>query len=78
LAEALRYYDEHPPRGEVTVVVAPRDNDPVDPRVLEEDARALARDLLAEGGRPSGVAREVARRLDLPRNLAYRIVHELE
>lgn len=78
LSDALRYYREHPPRGEVTVVVGARDNDPVDPGVLEEDARALARDLLEEGGRPSGVAREVARRLDLPRNEAYRIVHELD
>lgn len=78
LSEALRYYEEHPPRGEVTVVVGRGDNAPVDPGVLEEDARALARDLLEEGGRPSGVAREVARRLDLPRNTAYRIVHELD
>jgi 16S rRNA (cytidine1402-2'-O)-methyltransferase len=77
LAEARRYYDAHPPRGEVTVVVGPRTDAPVDPEVLEEDARALARDLLDRGGRPSGVAREVARRLDLPRNTAYRIVHEV-
>jgi 16S rRNA (cytidine1402-2'-O)-methyltransferase len=43
LAEARRYYETHPAKGEVTVVVAPRDNVPVDPGVLEEDARALAR-----------------------------------
>ncbi len=78
LVEARRYYEAHPPKGEVTVVVAPRDNAPVDPRVLEEDARVLARALLEEGGRPSGVAREVARRLEIPKNTAYRIVHELE
>lgn len=78
LAEARRYYEEHPPRGEVTLVVAPRDNAPVDPGVLEKDARALARALLDEGGRPSGVAREVARRLEIPKNVAYRIVHELD
>ncbi len=78
LPVARRYYQEQPPRGEVTLVVAPRDNAPADPRVLEEDARVLARALLDEGGRPSGVAREVARRLGLPKNTAYRIVHELE
>jgi len=78
LVEARRYYESHPPKGEVTVVVAPRDNASVDPRVLEEDARVLARALLKEGGRPSGVAREVARRLEIPKNTAYRIVHELE
>lgn len=73
-----RYYQENPPRGEVTVVVSPTDNAPVDPRVLEEEARALARTLLDEGGRASGVAKEVARRLDVPRNDAYRIVLDVE
>lgn len=78
LADAYGYYEHDPPRGEVTVVVAPRDNAPADPGVLEKDARALAQALLDEGGRASGVAREIARRLGLPRNVAYRIVHELE
>lgn len=78
VAEVRRYYQEHPPRGEVTLVVAPADNAPADPGVLEEEARALARTLLGEGRRASGVAKEVARRLDVPRNDAYRIVLELE
>jgi hypothetical protein len=44
----------------------------------EAAARALARALLDEGLRPSHAAREVARRLGLPRNLAYQIVQALE
>lgn len=77
IADARCYYDEHPPRGEITLVVqaAP---DPGEPDAVDEAAaRALAEALLDEGHRPSGVAREVARRLDIPRNLAYRIVHSL-
>jgi 16S rRNA (cytidine1402-2'-O)-methyltransferase len=77
LEEAAAYYREHPPRGEVTVVVAgevpARERD----ELPEEEARALASRLLGEGSRPSAVAREVAARLDLPRNVAYRIVHEV-
>jgi hypothetical protein len=41
-----------------------------------EAARALARALLAEGSSPSSVAKEVAKRLNMPRNLAYEVVQE--
>lgn len=77
LGEALAYYQESPPRGEVTVVVAAA-TDPSGPDAADEGAaRALARSLLDEGRRASDVAREVARRLGLPRNRAYEIVHTL-
>jgi len=77
LREASRYYSEHPPKGELTVVLepGPRPERNVEERMAE--ARALAAQLLAGGGRPSQVARELADRLDLARNDAYRIVHEL-
>ncbi|NIP58545.1 MAG: 16S rRNA (cytidine(1402)-2'-O)-methyltransferase [Gemmatimonadetes bacterium] len=77
IEEARRYYGENPPRGEVTVVVeaAPEAGEP--DAVDEEAARALARALLDEGHRPSRAAREVSRRLGVPRNLAYEIVHSL-
>lgn len=77
LAEAARYYRESPPRGEVTVVVepAPPREEPDD--VDEAAARALGRALLDEGLRASEAAREVARRLGIPRNLAYELVHSL-
>lgn len=77
LPEVAGYYRERPPKGEVTVVVAPADPDDAEVDVEAEAAR-LARDLLDEGMRASTVAKEVANRLDLARNDAYRIVHDLE
>lgn len=76
LSEVRGYYDEHPPRGEVTVVVqaAPSMSEPAG--VSVDSARELARSLLNDGAVPSQAARELARRLDMPRNLAYQIVQE--
>ena len=45
--------------------------------VDEAAAAALAAALLDAGGRPSVVAKEVARRLGVPRNRAYEIVQGL-
>lgn len=78
LEEVAHYYRENPPRGEITVVVAPVEDDPQAEERKEEEGRNLARRLLEEGMKPSQVAKEVARSLDVPRNAAYRIVHELE
>jgi 16S rRNA (cytidine1402-2'-O)-methyltransferase len=77
LGEAAAYYREHPPKGEVTVVLEPASPEDVAAGDREDEARALATELLARGTRPSQVAKELADRLDLPRNAAYRIVHEL-
>ncbi len=77
LAEVARYYDERAPRGEVTLVVAPA-VPPPDDADRAERARALARDLLAGGMKPSAAARELTERLDLARNEAYRIVHDFD
>jgi 16S rRNA (cytidine1402-2'-O)-methyltransferase len=76
LDEVVRYYQEHPPRGEVTLVVAPMDEVEPEPERVEADARSLARTLLAAGDSPSRAAREVARRMDLPRNRAYTLVQD--
>ncbi len=76
LREVLDHFRRHPPRGEITVVVA---GAPCTERGLEaslKEARALALELLGQGMPPSGIAREVARRLDLPRNQLYDLVHE--
>ncbi|MBI4541039.1 MAG: 16S rRNA (cytidine(1402)-2'-O)-methyltransferase [Gemmatimonadetes bacterium] len=74
---ARRYYEEVAPRGEVTVVVegtaAEREPDAAD----QDAGCALARVLLAQGKRPSAVARELTRRLGIPRNRAYELVHSL-
>ena len=77
VAEALGHYREHAPRGEVTVVVGPSDA-ARDAQASVAHARALAADRLRAGARPSAVAREVAERHGLARNLAYRIVHDLQ
>jgi len=78
LADAADYYRERPPRGEVTVVVAPAERSTEGEAVVEAEARALARRLRAEGMAPSRAARALAERLALSRNRAYRIVHEVE
>ena len=77
LSEVAGYYLERTPKGEVTVVVGPKD---VDAEEVDVEAQAgeLAREMLDAGMRPSMVAKEVAARLDLARNDAYRIVHDLE
>jgi 16S rRNA (cytidine1402-2'-O)-methyltransferase len=75
LLDARAYYQAHPPRGEVTVVVGPGVGVAEDEAGMEAKARELARSLLAQGLRSSQVAREVAERTGVSRNLAYRIVH---
>jgi 16S rRNA (cytidine1402-2'-O)-methyltransferase len=79
LGELARYYEEIPPRGEVTLVVAPAE--PPSPgetaQVDDAAARALGAALLGEGQRPSRAAREVSRRLGIPRNQAYEILQSL-
>jgi 16S rRNA (cytidine1402-2'-O)-methyltransferase len=74
-----RYYREHPPRGEITVVVggAPRAPEgpaapppPPDPA----EVRALVAELRAQGGAPAAIAKELARRLGIPRHDAYRLL----
>ena len=75
LEEVAGYYRGHPPKGEVTVVVAPAaEADSTGER--GEEARELAVQLLSQGLKPSEAAKELAGRLDLARNEAYRVVHE--
>jgi 16S rRNA (cytidine1402-2'-O)-methyltransferase len=76
LAEARRYYGDSVPRGEVTVVIEAAPPREAPDAADREAAGALALALLAEGASASGVAREVAKRLGLPRNVAYQVVQE--
>jgi 16S rRNA (cytidine1402-2'-O)-methyltransferase len=69
------YYREHPPKGEVTVVVAPAQGAPAG-EDREKEARDMAARLLGEGLKPSEAAKTLAARLDLARNEAYRVVQE--
>ena len=78
LGELYTFYRDRVPKGEVTIVIsgigkgAPGD-------IAEdrsEEARALAGELEGMGMKASEAAKEVASRLDLSRNEAYRIVLE--
>jgi 16S rRNA (cytidine1402-2'-O)-methyltransferase len=75
--EARAHYEAHPPRGEVSVVVEAAPPVVGADEVDEAAARALGAALLEGGRKPSTAAREVARRLGIPRNTAYEIVHSL-
>jgi 16S rRNA (cytidine1402-2'-O)-methyltransferase len=80
LGELAAYYEENPPRGEVTVVVAGRaaaaTARPAAPAAVSDaaDAPALVAALRAEGLTPGGIAKELARRLGIPRQDAYRLL----
>ncbi len=76
LHEVAAHYRDAGVKGEVVVMLAGAEG--VSAEVDEEAAAALARALLEDGGRPSVVAKEVARRLGVPRNRAYEIVQGLK
>lgn len=76
LSEVATHYRGSTVRGEVVVVL--EGAAPTSATADEAAGAALATALLAEGGRPSVVAREVARRLGLARNVAYEIVQRLK
>jgi 16S rRNA (cytidine1402-2'-O)-methyltransferase len=76
--QALRaYYEETPPRGEVTVVLAGATEAELAEPAPDPDAIArVIRESLAAGLTRKDVAREVAARFGLARNDAYRLVTE--
>ena len=77
LAAAAEHFAGREVLGEIVVVVAGRVGDaPAEEAVDEMAARAIAGALLAQGESPSGVARELRRRLGIARNDAYRIAQE--
>ena len=72
LAELAAYYGNTPPRGEVVILIAGRI-----PRATSEDElRARADELRAEGRSARDVASVLSAELGAPRNLAYRLAHE--
>lgn len=76
LGEQATYWAGVEVRGECTVVVEGRGQ--VEPAAEEraEAGRALAAALLADGHSRKDVTRMIAERLEIPRNLAYRLVME--
>ncbi len=75
LSDLAVYYEQHPPRGEVTVVVSgsPQDR----PTVTEEEIRRVARGMLDDGASRRDTADRVATDLGISRREVYRIVNEL-
>ncbi len=79
LGELVLHFSSTPPRGEVTLVLEGVAEEEASSEEADRAAAvALATALLEEGVSPSRAAKEVARRLRLPRNLAYQVVHSLE
>jgi 16S rRNA (cytidine1402-2'-O)-methyltransferase len=77
VAALAQYYREHPPRGEVTVVLAgaPHPGAPTAAPVPDRDAAlALASAMRSSGGAPGTIAKELARRLGISRHDAYRLL----
>jgi len=74
LAELARHYQEHPPRGEVTVVL--QGVEPIPRRVDPGDLHRRIADLVAEGHAAGEVARRVASETGVPRNEVYRLIVE--
>ncbi len=76
LEELAGYYSEHPPRGELTIVVEGTGT-PAEPPDRTGDAVEQAALLLAEGLTRREVVRRLSETLGLSRNDAYRLVMEL-
>lgn len=74
--ELIQYYEAHPPRGEVTIVVsgAPPGGPPGATAEPAPDARELIAALRARGTAPAAIAKELSRRLGIPRHDAYRLL----
>jgi 16S rRNA (cytidine1402-2'-O)-methyltransferase len=72
VAELAAYYNDAPPRGEVVIMIAGATPE----RATEDEVRARAVELRAEGRTARDVAAALVAELGAPRNLAYRVAHE--
>jgi 16S rRNA (cytidine1402-2'-O)-methyltransferase len=72
VAQLAAYYESTPPRGEVVIVIAGE----IPAEVSEEELRARALELRAEGRSARDIAAVLSAELGAPRNLAYRLAHE--
>jgi 16S rRNA (cytidine1402-2'-O)-methyltransferase len=73
VADLAAYYDDAPPRGEVVIVIA---GAAAQGSVSEDEVRARAAELRAEGRSARDIAAALSAELGAPRNLAYRVAHE--
>jgi 16S rRNA (cytidine1402-2'-O)-methyltransferase len=72
VAQLVAYYEHTPPRGEVVIVIAGQ----VPTGASEDQLRARAMALRAEGRSARDIAAALSAEFGTPRNLAYRLAHE--
>jgi 16S rRNA (cytidine1402-2'-O)-methyltransferase len=73
LGEAVDWIGDHPPRGEIAIVL---EGAPAPPPADEADLRAAVRAELAAGHRTKAAAATVAERLGAPKRLVYDLALE--
>jgi 16S rRNA (cytidine1402-2'-O)-methyltransferase len=73
VVQLAAYYEETPPRGEVAIVIA---GSSIPTGASEDQLRARASALRAEGRSARDIAAALSAELGAPRNLAYRLAHE--
>ncbi len=73
LGDLTTYYSEHPPRGEVTVVIGRRQEAGVRPEAEAESVEDVIAEL-KDSGAPAAVAKELSRRTGISRQEAYRLL----
>ena len=73
VAQLAAYYERTPPRGEVVIVIA---GSSIPTGASEDQLRARAMALRAEGRSARDIAAVLSAELGAPRNLAYRLAHE--
>ncbi len=77
LSELATYYNEHPPLGEVTVVLSGQSANEASELIVDQDeVRTAIGERLAAGDSSKDVVRMVSARFGLARNEAYRLVME--
>jgi 16S rRNA (cytidine1402-2'-O)-methyltransferase len=76
--ELFLHYSQHPPRGEITIVISPVDKKRNEPAVLKEECIAKLKDAIQQGVTPSEAVKQVAESLSLRRNEVYKIYLELQ
>jgi 16S rRNA (cytidine1402-2'-O)-methyltransferase len=75
VSELAAYYTDATPRGEIVIVIAGADAGQ-EAGASEEQLRARAAELRAEGRTTRDIAAALSTELGAPRNLAYRLAHE--
>ena len=70
LGQAIEHYKEQPPKGEFVLVVAGCEPEQA-PQATPEDAAKRVSQLMAEGISRKDAVKQVAKELDLPKNVVY-------